>query len=288
MPAAARGTPGGRNAGRAEACAAMVNVGLIGFGTIGQGIAEQIRQGHAGATRLCSVLVRDASRVPQDVAAAHGFTVTTDLAAFLAGDIDVVVEAAGHQAVQQYAEPVLTAGKDFMVISVGAFADDGFFQQVQQTASQVGRRVLVPSGAIGALDAISAGALGAIDEVCHTVRKPPRAFTADQLQGPPPTTEPRLLFEGAAREGVQRFPENVNVAAAVSLAGIGLERTRLRVFADPTVVRNTHEVEVRGYFGQLRLVMENIPSENPKTGRIVALSVAKALRNLSAPVVVGL
>ncbi len=96
----------------------------------------------------------------------------------------------------------------------------------------------------------------------------------------------RILVVGFGRVG--RFPENVNVAAAVSLAGIGLDRTRLRVYADPTVTRNTHEVEVAGHFGRLTLKVENEPSDNPKTGRVVPLSVAKALRNLTAPIVIGL
>ncbi|MBI4492916.1 MAG: aspartate dehydrogenase [Chloroflexi bacterium] len=266
--------------------ASVVKIGLLGFGTIGRRVAELVREGKAGETELVAVLVRDPARVAPETAARYGVKVMVDAADFLDTEMDLVVEAAGQQALHQYAEWVLRANKHLMAISVGAFADAEFLARVRHLAHDRGRQVLVPSGAIAGLDAISAAALSELEEVTHTTRKPPRAFTAEQLKGIQPT-EPTLLYDGPAREGVRLFPENVNVAAAVSLAGIGLERTRLRVIADPTVVRNTHEVEVRGFFGQLRLVIENIPTENPRTGRIVALSIAKALRNLSAPVVIG-
>jgi aspartate dehydrogenase len=97
-----------------------------------------------------------------------------------------------------------------------------------------------------------------------------------------------LLYEGPARAGVALFPQNVNVAAALALAGVGLDATAMRVYADPTVTHNTHEVRARGAFGQVSLTLQNVPSENPKTGRIVAMSVLKALRNRVAPLVVGL
>jgi aspartate dehydrogenase len=198
------------------------------------------------------------------------------------------VDVAGHEALRKYVIPVLEAGRDLMTLSVGAFADPTLLETVQSTARRTGQRVLVPSGAIGGLDMITAAALAPIDSVTHTTRKPPRAFTAEQLGSSDLPTEPLLLFDGPARDGVGRYPENVNVAAAVSLSGIGLDRTRLRVYADPTVVRNTHEVEVMGHFGRLFLRVENEPSDNPKTGRVVPLSVAKAIRNLSAPMVFGL
>ena len=265
----------------------MIRIGLLGFGTIGQQVADLIAEGKAGHTTLVAALVRSPSKVTPAVRARHPIPLMTDAAQFLDTEMDLVVEAAGQEALGQYGEWVLRADKHLMVISVGAFADEALLARLTELAHERSRQVLIPSGAIAGLDAISAAALGGLDEVTHTTRKPSRAFTAEQLKGAQPT-EPLLLFDGPAREGVRLFPENVNVAAAVSLAGLGLARTRLRVFADPTVVRNTHQVEVRGYFGQLRVEIQNIPTDNPKTGRIVALSVAKALRNLSAPIVIGL
>jgi aspartate dehydrogenase len=261
-----------------------LRVGLIGLGAIGRGVAEMARAGKAGSTCVDAVLLRGEGK--RAAADHYGIRAYTEAGAFLASGIDVVVEAAGAAAVAQHGQAVLDAGIDLIVASVGALSDPVLLERLGAAARQRGRRLLIPSGAIAALDAISAAALEDIDEVVHTTRKPPAAFSAEQL-GPEPLDGPRLLYDGPARDGVRRFPENVNVAAAVSLAGIGLDRTLLRIFADPSVTRNTHCVEVRGYFGRLELRIENLPTANPKTGRLVALSIAKALRNLSASVIVG-
>ena len=261
-----------------------MKVGLIGYGQIGRSVAASIAAGEVDGIELSTVLVRDATRTREPV---DSVRTTTNPAELLDSDARVIVEVAGHPALRQFAVRVLDAGKDLMTICPGAFADTDLLTAVERAARQNGRRVLVPSGAIGGLDMISAAALGPLDSVMHTTRKHPRAFRADQLADPP-TDEARLLFDGSAREGVTRFPDNVNVAAAVSMAGIGLDRTRLRIFADPAACRNTHQLEVHGYFGSLRLEVENEPTEKHNTGRVVALSVTKALRNLCAPIVIGL
>ena len=261
-----------------------MKVGLIGYGQIGRSVASGIRAGQAGDVELVAVLVRDPTK---SSGSPEERIVTSDPASLYASDATVVVEVGGHDALRQHVQGVLESGKDLLTLSVGAFADPAFSDRVEELTRRIGRRVLVPSGAIAGLDMISAAALAPIDSVTHTTRKPPNAFTTAQMGQVEPPTEPLLLFDGPARDGVGRFPENVNVAAAVSLAGIGLDRTRLRVFADPTVVRNVHEVEVVGHFGRLFLRVENEPSDNPKTGRVVPLSVLKALRDLSAPIVFG-
>jgi aspartate dehydrogenase len=265
----------------------MLEIGIVGFGAIGRAVAAAVRAGAAGETTVRAILVREPAKVEAGGGAPAGVRVATSLEEFLGVPTGLVVEAAGHAALRDCAEPVLRSGRDLMTVSVGAFADPEFMERVRALARERRCRVLVPSGAIAGLDAISAAALLPIDSVVHTVRKPPRAFSSAQLEGVD-LAAPSLLFSGSARDGARIFPENVNVAAAVALAGIGLERTELRVLCDPTVARNTHEVEVRGAFGALRLVMENVPSENPKTARIVPWSIAKALRNLTAPVVLGL
>jgi aspartate dehydrogenase len=266
---------------------AALRVGLLGLGAIGRRVATLISDGAAGDCTLVAVLVRDVERYAAVRSTLSDAVLTADVDAFFAARPSVVVEAAGHAALRQYGEQVLDAGADLLLLSVGALADAPFAARLQQAAVRAGRQILVPSGGIAALDAIGAAALGRLDEVVHTVRKPPRAFSAEQLGGTVPSVA-RCLYDGPAQDGVGRFPENVNVAAAVSLAGLGLARTRLVVIADPAVERNTHVVEVRGDFGQLQLRMENTPTENPKTGRIVALSVANALRHRTAPVVIGL
>lgn len=262
-----------------------MRIGIIGLGHIGRRVALAVAGGEAGDATIGAGLVRTPANVAPEIRAL-GFPVHDRIAPFLAESLDLVVELGGHASLREYAEAVLASGRHLVTVSVGAFADDAFLARVRAAAAAANRQVLVPSGAIAGLEAISAAAMAPLDSVTHTTRKPPGAFTEAQLGGPAPT-EPRLLYDGPAREGVGRYPENVNVAAAVSLAGIGLDRTRLRVFADPTINRNRHEVDVEGFFGTLRIEIENIPTDNPKTGRIVALSVTKAIRDLTAPIVLG-
>jgi len=265
-----------------------LRVGLIGFGAIGRRLAESIAAGQAGHCDLKAMLVRRPERIEPAVAERLGCQVTGDAADFLATSMDLVVEVAGHDALKAYAEDVLRQGKDLLLISVGALADQGFEQRLHRAAHDYSRRVYLATGAIAALDAISAAAVGGLESVTHFVRKPPPGLLPpDEAAEVQASGQPRLLYEGTAREAAIRFPENVNVAAAIALAGLGLDRSMVRVVADPTVVRNTHEIEARGEFGELRVVLQNIPTENPKTGRLTAMSMVKALRNLTEPVVVG-
>jgi aspartate dehydrogenase len=265
-----------------------LRVGLIGFGAIGRRLAEAIADGQAGRCELAAVLVRRPERISAEVAQRLGCLVTGDAADFLATSFDLVVEVAGHDALKAYAEDALRQGKDLLLISVGALADPHFEQRLHRAAHDFGQRVYLATGAIAGLDAISAGAIGGLHAVTHSVRKPPAGLLPpEEVEAAQQSGVPRVLYEGPAREAALRFPENVNVAAAVSLAGLGLDKTTVRVVADPTVVRNTHEIEVRGEFGELRIVLQNIPTENPKTGRLTAMSMIKALRNLTENVVVG-
>jgi aspartate dehydrogenase len=254
-----------------------LRVGLIGLGTIGSGVLRLLQP--ADDVEVVGVLVRTerAGRTPH--------TLTT-LDALLSLAPDVVVEVAGHQALRCHGPGVLRAGVDLIVLSVGALADPCVEAELV-AAARIGRsRALVASGAIGGLDALASAAVGGLDRVTHTTRKPARALLGAEEAAA--LAEPRELFRGTAREGVLRFPENVNVAAAVSLAGIGLDRTELCVIADPSLTRNTHEVVAEGTFGQLRFEIQGIPSEaNPRTGRIVAMNVVSTLRRLRAPLVVG-
>lgn len=260
-----------------------LQVGLIGYGTAGRQTAAGIRKGLAGDVRLAAALVR---RAPPGLPSE--FLVTTERERFLAEPLDLVAELAGQDAVRQHAEAVLAAGVDLLIASVGALADDDLFERLRRTAEDRGCRLLIPSGALGALDAISSAALGGLDEVTLTTRKPPDALrtgTERDLALIGARAEPVLLYEGPARDAVRYYPANVNVAASLSLAGVGFDRTRVRIYADPAVSHNTHEVRARGWFGELTFTIENVPTENPKTGRITALSVLKAIRNLQAAVV---
>ncbi len=259
-----------------------MQLGLIGYGTSGRQVARGIADGKAGEARISAVLVRRA-----DAEGPSGALVTADRDRFLAEPLDLVIELAGQEAVRQHGEAMLRAGRDLMIISIGVLSDDALFGRLRDAAIAGGGRLLLPSGAIGSLDAISSAAIGGLDEVTITTRKPPDALATgtdrDAALGEA-ESQPVLLYEGATRDAVRLFPANVNVAAAVSLAGIGFDRTQIRIFADPAVTRNTHEIHAKGWFGELRFTIMNVPTENPKTGRITALSVIKAIRNLRAPV----
>lgn len=266
----------------------MLHVGIIGYGAIGRDVARYIAEGKAGRSVLAGVLVRPGRRAATGLDPA---LVDEDVAAFLARPLDVVVEAAGHEAVRRYAAEVLAGGRDLIVVSVGALADPALLDAVVRTTEASGRRVFLPSAAIAGLDRIAAGATGTLEAVTLTTRKPPRAWVGTPVEAQVPLaelSEPVCVFDGTARDAALRFPESVNVAAALSLAGAGFDRTRVRVFVDPTVTENVHELTAVGAFGRLEVTIRNAPSANPKTGVAVAMSVAKVLRNLSEPLVVGI
>ncbi len=205
--------------------------------------------------------------------------------------VDVVVEAAPAQAFEEIAAAALRAGRTLVVLSAGALLDR--YEAYADLARQGGGRMYVVSGAIGGLDALAAASVGEVESVTVVTRKPPRA-----LEGAPylearrirvrELQAPRVVFEGSARDACRGFPANVNVVAAISLAGIGPERTRVRIVADPTVSRNTHDLEVVGSFGRFHLHVENVPTENPRTGVLAAQSVIATLRNLVSPIRVGM
>jgi aspartate dehydrogenase len=256
-----------------------MRVGLIGLGTIARGMLDLL--GPADAVEVVGAVVAH----PDKPRPANAMRVCRDVDDLLALRPDVVVELGGHTALACHGPGVLRAGIDVLMLSVGALADPSMEQTLLDAARRGGSHAIVLSGGIGALDAIAAASIGGLDRVTHTTRKPARALLpateAAALQ------EPRELFAGTAREAVLRFPESINVAAAVSLAGIGLDRTQVRVIADPALVRNRHEVVAEGAFGTLRFEIENVPTENPRTGRLVAMSVVQALRRRQALIAIG-
>ena len=220
-------------------------------------------------------------------------TLSTPVAFFALEELiarsDIVVEAAGGAVVPELARQVFDAGKDLMVISVGALLDH---PEIIERARQTGCRLLLPSGAIAALDGIKSACAGDVAHVTITTRKPPHG-----LEGAPyliendislaGLTEPREIFSGTAREACRAFPANVNVSAAVSLAGLGPDRTRIRILAVPGLERNCHDVEAEGEFGRLTMHIENVPTENPRTGRLTVLSMIRSLQDALDPVRVG-
>jgi aspartate dehydrogenase len=271
-----------------------VRIGLIGVGAIGRYILDGIRRGAAGGVEL--VGVADVAAVEarlRQVADEHACKWTIDPPELVAMGAGLVVEAASQAAVQQHGVGVLEAGADLLVMSVGALADGAFLARLDETARRTGRRVHVPSGAIGGLDVLRSARVAGLDEVVLTTSKPPRAlagapYFAERGIDVAAVRERTVIFDGPAMEAVRHFPANVNVAATVSLAGIGPERTRVRVVADPSLAGNVHELRAVGAFGEMTLRMANLPSpDNPKTSLLACLSPLAALRRLAEPVQVG-
>jgi aspartate dehydrogenase len=261
-------------------------VGLLGLGAIGRPVARALAAGMPGLS-LAGACSRDADRAREFLSGLAGAPPLLGFGELLAR-ADVVVEAATRAALVEHAPSILEAGRDLIVLSVGALLDHP--EWVDQAAAR-GGRIHVPSAAIAGLDGLKGAAVdGHLETVVMETRKPPRG-----LAGAPGAagldlvaiTTPTLVFEGTAREACRAFPANVNVVAAVSLAGLGPDRTCIRILADPSIDRNRHTVTAEGAFGRLRIELENVPSENPRTGKLAYLSTIAYLRELGAPLRVG-
>jgi len=195
--------------------------------------------------------------------------------------VDLVVEAASQAAVKEYCEKMLNQGQNMMVMSVGAFVDLYLFETLKKLAKSKKVRLIIPSGAVAGLDGIKSASVVGIDEVRLTTTKPPRGLGLDVAQK-------TVVFDGPASEAVKNFPKNVNVAATLSLIGIGFENTRVRIVADPEVHRNQHEIYAKGEFGEVRALVQNVPSpQNPKTSYLAALSAVSAIKRFSENIVIG-
>jgi aspartate dehydrogenase len=266
-----------------------IRLAIAGLGAIGLKVARVVDAGEIQGVSLTAIAARDQDKARPKVA---GFAAPPRIVPLgeLARHADVVVECIPAAQFRAVAEPTLSAGRTFMPLSVGALLDN---LDLVDLARARGGRIVVPSGAILGLDAIRAVAEGNVQSVQIVTRKPPAGLEGAPMlkargQSVSDLEDKLLLFSGTAREAVKGFPANLNVAVAVALAGIGPERTRIEVWADPSVTRNTHSVTVKSDSSDLTMTIENIPSaENPRTGTITALSVIAALRRLTAPLVVG-
>jgi aspartate dehydrogenase len=265
-----------------------LRVGIAGLGAVGLDVARRLIDGDVPGLVLTAVAVRDADKarraLPQigDLIALR--TILT-----LADDCDVVVECLPPALFREAAIAAIDKGRLFMPLSVAQLLHNG---DLVERAKENGARILVPTGALIGFDAVRAAAEGTIHSVDLVTRKPPAG-----LEGAPYLVErnisvlgltaPLKVFDGTAREGARGFPANVNVAAALSLAGIGPDRTHLEIWADPTVTRNTHSITVEGDAARFSMTIENVPSDNPRTGKVVALSTVAALRGLVSELKVG-
>lgn len=264
-------------------------IGIAGCGTIGRKIAAELDAAAAPSAVLGGITSRNMERAAQFAATLGCAPPVVELER-LVEIVDLVIEAAPASAMESIATATLSAGKDLMALSGGALLERS---DLFSLAERNGATIYIPSGAIAGLDGVAGGCVGRIDSLTMTTRKPP-----DGLKGAPgielsavnleAISEPTVVYEGPALEACRLFPANVNVSAALSLAGLGPSKTRIRIYADPTVDKNTHNIVVEGEFGRLSILIENIPSEtNPKTGKLSAMSALATLRKITSTVQVG-
>ena len=262
-------------------------VGVVGLGVIGRRVCQALDAGLPGLS-----LVGAASRT-RDKAESFLKSLRTPVPFLSLDDLilvsDLIVEASTQAHLQEIAPKTLTAGRDLVVLSCGALLGRADWVAM---ADRHGARILVPSGAIAGLDAVKGGAVGPITSVTMESRKAPAGWAGapwvvQQKIDLDAIREETLIFEGPATAACPAFPANVNVLAALSLAGIGPERTTTRIFAVPGLARNTHRISVEGEFGSLTVEVRNVPSENPRTGRLSYLSTIALLRDLGATLQVG-
>jgi len=267
-----------------------LKIGLIGCGAIGRTIAIAMdRTESIGAIFLFDRSEEQARSLAARLEKAVHVT-SMDV---LIKNSELVVEAASQEAVREFAPQVLWAGRDLMLMSVGALADDQLADHMRKLAREKQCKLYIPTGAIAGVDGVRCAAEGRIDEVTLETRKPPRA-----LRGNPYVaamgididnlTEETILFEGSARKAVTDFPQNINVAAALSLAGIGFDATTIRIIADPNVTRNEHTIHLKGSFGEMRSWVSNYPCpDNAKTSYLAALAAISMVRKISSGFWVG-
>jgi len=264
-----------------------LKIGLAGLGAVGLEMARRLEAGIPGLV-LTAVSVRDKDKarpgLPQ-----IGAGIPIVAAETLAQSCDVIVECLPPQLFRSVASSAIEAAKIFMPLSVGQLLENW---DLVARAKATGARILVPTGALIGLDAVRAAAEGTIHSVTMVTRKPPDGldgalYLVERGISLKNLTEPLKVFDGTAREGARGFPANVNVAAALSLAGIGPDKTRLEIWADPALTRNTHRIDVDADTARFSMTIEGIPSANPRTGRIVPLSAIAALRGLVSELKVG-
>ena len=266
---------------------ALKSIGIVGCGAIGRALIHAVAAGKL-AVRVAGVTSRTEKNARNFLAPLKDAPPYLSLDKLIAAS-DLVVEVAGGAVVAGLAKKVFAAGKDLMVISVGALLDH---PEVIEASRKTGCRLYLPSGAIAGLDGIKSACVGPIAHVTHTTRKPPEGlegapFLVERGISLAGLQEEKEVFSGSARDACRGFPANVNVMAAVSLAGVGPDKTRVRILAVPGLSFNCHDVDVEGEFGKLHVHIENVPTENPKTGKLTVLSIIRAVQDVVDPVRIG-
>lgn len=258
-----------------------MNIGVIGGGAIAQFLFKKINEEKAINSFIKSVYVRNKTKY-EFLHEQYGVKIYTNFDHFLKSDIDIIVEAANIEAVKQLI-PKAIKQKNTIIISVGALADPNFSRSLYHLASTSNNTIHLPSGAIGGLDLLqNAHALNEITNITLTTRKPAHTLTDLILK------DEKVIFKGSAAKAIKEFPENVNVSIILSLAGIGVNETKVKIIADPHIQKNNHTIDINGAFGKATINIENNPlKENPKTSYLAALSVLGTLHKLNKTIKIG-
>ncbi|WP_408010112.1 aspartate dehydrogenase [Pseudalkalibacillus sp. A8] len=260
-----------------------MRIGLIGCGNIGTFLLETINSGRAFPECSIDAVFEGRSKDLSPLAEMYGMEIYQDFTAFLNSGIDLVIEAATVQVVEEYGPIIVGNGKDLLIVSVGALGDSALHDRLKTLCEKHGAKVFIPSGAIGGLDILkAANSINQLDSVSITTRKPPKSLGEETL------TKEKVIFKGPASEAIKRFPKNINVSIILSLAGLGGQETEVQIIADPKVEKNIHLIEAMGAFGRVEVMVENEPMpDNPKTSYLAALSVLSTLKNRKETILLG-
>ncbi len=266
-----------------------MTISFVGYGTISRLIYEELRQDAEARIRFWGFFDPYVGDSPADHGGLHPASSVSEL---LDSPTDLVVEASSQEGARAYVPEILRGGKSVVSMSVGAYLDDAFYAQIEAICRKAGSGTLyIPSGALPAVDMIKAASLRSIDSVELITRKPFDALRGsllfDEKVGDGTTGEAVTVFSGNAREAVKLFPKNVNISATLSLAGIGAEKTRVTIIADPSVDKNMHTVKVTGAFGELTAEVKSNPSANPKTSLTAPLSAVSLIKRLAGGIQIG-
>lgn len=262
-------------------------VAIGGLGTIGLSVAKWLdRADGFDLTAVAASSVASAEAKVAGLDSAPKAIAATELA----DHADIVIECAPAAHFAAIAEPAIAAGRTLVALSAGALLSR---PDLVEAADISGAQIIVPTGALIGLDAVRAMAEGEIESVKLVTRKPPKGLIgAPYLEAEgidvAALSQPLCVFSGNAFDAAKAFPANINVGAALALAGAGPERTMIEIWADPTISRNRHRVEITSDSAIASMEIEGMPSaDNPRTSASVANSVIAALRRMRDPLVVG-
>ncbi|WP_170565512.1 aspartate dehydrogenase [Ruegeria atlantica] len=261
----------------------MLNFGVIGLGDVSRTIL-QLANDETNENICCSsVLVRNRPITESERNLVGSRRITTSITEFLAPEINVVLDCAGHEALAQYGETILASGCSLITASTGAFADKDLFDRISAAAMASGQRVIIPAGAIAGIDGLAAARHAGLTKVDYLGCKPAIAWNgtrAEELVDLENLESPTTFYRGTAREAAADFPKNANVCATVALAGVGFDNTTVSLVADPFATKNRHQLIFEGTFGRIAIeIVGNPSSTNPKTSMLTALSIWQALKN---------